>query len=394
MRILHGFLLNFSKKEVHPMKLSNHNLNLRYYLSVIYHAVVFLFISFNLLNAQNLETGNTKTQKIQSENSKQPNATTKKSTTKKSATKKSTTKKSTTKKHVTKENTSKNIQPKETDNQLKNQVFTMISNLREAFKTSKENDDFKLMSLAVLPFKASETDAQIQEIAFALGELFATNLSGEEGIILVERSRIDDVMKELKKVSQGEISVSGAAKLGKLVGASHVLLGTVVSVGANFQITVRIVDSETGVILKATDGDAPRKDFIAFSKDVVEEKNKSGAMFRSMVIPGWGQNYNQQEIKGWIITGATLLTLGAAATYGIMGMNAEEAYQENKLNTVSQRDQGNQYYSISNRLLMVGGAIWLYGVIDAFIFGRQSNEINLKGWVDSKSSGLIWEQNF
>ena len=41
--------------------------------------------------------------------------------------------------------------------------------------------------------------------------------------------------------------------------------------------------------------------------------------FRSLIVPGWGQSYNRQPVKGLVFGGLAVATIGGAVAYHLMG---------------------------------------------------------------------------
>ena len=276
------------------------------------------------------------------------------------------------------------------DEQVSKASKLLIKALQEELKT----EDLAFTTLAVLPFKALDTGAKKLELASALTELFSTQLSSNGQIMSVERSRIDGVINELNRLKKGEISVKGAAQAGKLLGAKHVLIGSITTIGAELQVTIRLVVSETGVVLAGEMLRAPRKEFVSFHRDVVVTKSKIGAAIRSAIIPGWGQLYNNQKIGAYVGLLGSLASLGTAASYIYLGSMAEAKYLENKRSTVPERQIANEHYSKARIALMSYAAIWTYAIFDSYISGQSDPVIDLKGWVDTNSAGLVFNGEF
>ena len=276
---------------------------------------------------------------------------------------------------------------------LKPQINHVMAQLQATFKAQSQTPG-QLFTVAVMPLKALDAGAKEANVVAALTELCATRLSEMPGVIQVERGRIDSVINELKRSQSGQLSPKYAAQAGKLIGASHVLLGTVSTVGANLQISVRLVTAETGVVLKGASALVPRQDLVAFSKDVVLVKSRGGALFRSLLIPGWGQIYNGDSTKGWLFLSASAILVGSAGTYALLGRQAETEYQDNTQQTVPRRRVANQHYGKVNTLLLTAGALWITAALDAVLSWRDTRQINLKGWVGQGTGGLSMTGSF
>ncbi|MCX6375505.1 MAG: FlgO family outer membrane protein, partial [Armatimonadetes bacterium] len=65
---------------------------------------------------------------------------------------------------------------------------------------------------------------------------------------LVERSRLDEVLRELRIQNSGLVDSSTAKKLGKLVGARAVLVGSISDRKDCYVINARIIDTESGLV--------------------------------------------------------------------------------------------------------------------------------------------------
>ena len=135
--------------------------------------------------------------------------------------------------------------------------------------------------MAVLPFKVLDPEAQEHQLGRVSSELLSSRLSQNPKILQVERDRLDSVVSELKRSERGDLSKDGAISVGKLLGANNIVLGSIASSGADYLITARVVDSETGRVVTAADQIFPKAGMVAISEDVVEVKTKLGSAIRS-----------------------------------------------------------------------------------------------------------------
>ncbi len=119
--------------------------------------------------------------------------------------------------------------------------------------------------VAVMPFgyKADPAHAGIEK---GLADALAAELVKTKKVRIIERERIDILLKELVLGQTGVVDSAGAARVGKQLGAQAYLLGTVVSVSirdewrsvkfaekttrwADIEAEAKIVDIETGEVL-------------------------------------------------------------------------------------------------------------------------------------------------
>ena len=68
---------------------------------------------------------------------------------------------------------------------------------------------------------------------------------------IVERAQIDNVLKEQNFGLSGNVSDESAARIGHMLGADAVTIGTLTRIGNRISVNIKIVDSETGSILSS-----------------------------------------------------------------------------------------------------------------------------------------------
>ncbi len=88
------------------------------------------------------------------------------------------------------------------------------------------------------------------DFGVGLQQMLLTELSQSSNLRIIERGRLNELMKEQDLAAQGRVQADGAARIGKLVGARYVILGSFTDVYGQFRMDTRVVDVETGEILK------------------------------------------------------------------------------------------------------------------------------------------------
>ncbi|MCU0638777.1 MAG: hypothetical protein MUF59_02765 [Candidatus Krumholzibacteria bacterium] len=99
---------------------------------------------------------------------------------------------------------------------------------------------------AVLPFATGAGDG---ELGNAAGNFMESRLSGVPGLKLIERARVDDIVKELALQKSGLVDKGSAVKAGKLLGAALIITGNIDRAGADLVVSARVIDVATGGIL-------------------------------------------------------------------------------------------------------------------------------------------------
>jgi len=83
----------------------------------------------------------------------------------------------------------------------------------------------------------------------AISAMLVTEFSGREGIRIVERAELNDLLREQDLNLSGRIEESDAIEVGKMLGVQYVLHGQVTSIADNLRMDIRAVDVETSEIV-------------------------------------------------------------------------------------------------------------------------------------------------
>jgi curli biogenesis system outer membrane secretion channel CsgG len=120
--------------------------------------------------------------------------------------------------------------------------------------------------LAVFPFTAGALltgpavdTATTNALAVGLQQMLLTELSQNSNLRVVERSLLREVLEEQNLGASGRVDAQTAARIGRLVGARYAVAGAFMEAGA-FRMDARIIDVETGEILRAQEVRGRRND--------------------------------------------------------------------------------------------------------------------------------------
>ncbi|MBI5554706.1 MAG: hypothetical protein HY920_02485 [Elusimicrobia bacterium] len=116
-------------------------------------------------------------------------------------------------------------------------------------------------------------------------------------------------------------------------------------------------------------------------------KSPMTAAFRSLMLPGWGQFFNEQPTKGLIFAGAELVAVGTAF---MMSSKANSTYSDYETKrTSSLYDDYSSQIDTANMFVYLAAAIWAGNVFDAYLSadsGTSTKSIKSK---KSKKSSTI-----
>ena len=256
-------------------------------------------------------------------------------------------------------------------------VQVQLRKLADKFAdTMKSMPDGKYGMIAVMKFGESGKMVKDKELGALVSVELMTYLHKDHGFDLVERDKLDKIMKELSLQQSGLIDDSTAAKIGKMASAQSLVLGMVSEVGSDFVVNARLVSVETAKVLVTENISIPIAGMVAFSSDAIVLRTKTGALFRSLVVPGWGQIYNKQEIKGGIYLGLTVAFFATAIVFELEGNSLVSQYKKSTdpEQIASLKKNAEDKYLIRNIGIYCGIAMWAINVVDAYVFGMDVNK--------------------
>ena len=113
--------------------------------------------------------------------------------------------------------------------------------------------------IAVLPFENGGSYGQDKENFEALEKgiagMLISELAQNPAARIVDRSSVQRLLDEQNLGKDGRADAATAAKIGKLVGARYMVMGSFVDLYGRFRVDARIVDVETSEILKVVRSD-------------------------------------------------------------------------------------------------------------------------------------------
>lgn len=143
-------------------------------------------------------------------------------------------------------------------------VMTVLSLVPVLLGAQARNQDTR-PGIAVLPFNNGGSYGQGKEDFDALERgiagMMISELAQNPAARVVERQEIQRLLDEQNLGAQNRVDPQTAAKVGKLVGARYVVLGTFVDFYGDFRVDVRLVNTETGEIVK-TESERMQRDHL------------------------------------------------------------------------------------------------------------------------------------
>jgi TolB-like protein len=179
-------------------------------------------------------------------------------------------------------------------------VLTVLS-LVPVLLVAQRNQDTR-PGIAVFPFTNGGSYGQGKEDFDALERgiagMMISELAQNPAARVVERQEIQRILDEQNLVGQNRVDPQTAAKIGKLVGARYVVAGTFIDFYGDFRVDVRLVNVETGEIIK-TESERMQRDHMF---DII--RNVATRLMKDVNLPALQRQASDQRMGRQVPTEA------------------------------------------------------------------------------------------
>jgi TolB-like protein len=135
-----------------------------------------------------------------------------------------------------------------------------------------------LQTLAVMDFTNNSITRRedYEGLSKGLPSIMINNLTGGTDLQVIERERIEWLLKELKLQKQsGKVDQSTAVRTGKLLGANAVVFGSFIATKDKMNISARVVKVETGEVMFGDQVQGSPDEFFDLIKELSQKVTKS-----------------------------------------------------------------------------------------------------------------------
>lgn len=124
-------------------------------------------------------------------------------------------------------------------------------------------------SLGIPPFEVASADTALAALGYGLADLLITDLARSQKLLVVDRIRLDAVLRELRLVESGRVDAETAPRVGRLVQAGRLVLGRLRDrPGGGLAIEAGIADVATGQLRSSVSAGARLEDILEAEKEL------------------------------------------------------------------------------------------------------------------------------
>ncbi len=178
----------------------------------------------------------------------------------------------------------------------------MVLSMVPALLVAQQRGQDTRPGIAVLPFNNGGSYGQQKEDFDALERgiagMMISELGSNPAARVVERQEIQRLVDEQNLGAQGRVEAGSAAKIGKLVGARYMVMGTFVDFYGDFRVDVRLINAETGEVVK-TESERMQRDHLY---DII--RNVAGRLMKDANLPALPRQASDQRMSRQVPTEA------------------------------------------------------------------------------------------
>lgn len=231
--------------------------------------------------------------------------------------------------------------------------------------------------IVVFPFLELDPNAQNSGLGDVSRHLLSYRLVKRSGIISADQKMLEATISELPTDPLGRFAIDEARAAGFIVGADTLLIGTISTTGNGYLIDARAIDVNSGDRLVEASQEFDAVKFKEYAEVVREERTVLGGVWRSALVPGWGQMYHKNYGRG-ITYGAIF---SSAFISGVVAGLAGNVYSDrytssNAQDGIKYRDQANRAYVQANVFLAIAGLMWSSSVADSWLTSEDHYNID------------------
>jgi curli biogenesis system outer membrane secretion channel CsgG len=120
-------------------------------------------------------------------------------------------------------------------------------------------------------FSTGKYKESLGDLSKGLADFFQYDFSKYSGVRVVERDKLDYLLRELKLSQEGKIDPATAVRVGKMLGAQYMVFGSITQIDKkDARMVVRVVNVETSEIVTTADREG-KPDFVEMEKELVKD---------------------------------------------------------------------------------------------------------------------------
>jgi len=114
--------------------------------------------------------------------------------------------------------------------------------------------------LSIFAFEDRTRKSELTWLRTGLADMLVAELAGHSSLTIVQRERVEEIIREQALQVSGRVSDHSTVKIGRLMGANVVMTGRLIVVDALLRIDAQFISVEEGTVLGAVAAEGPVRD--------------------------------------------------------------------------------------------------------------------------------------
>jgi TolB-like protein len=140
--------------------------------------------------------------------------------------------------------------------------------------------------VAVLYFDNNTDEGKSNPLSKGFADMLITDLSASNEVTVVEREKLQALLDETALQQTKFFDPSTAVRIGKGLGATHVVAGAFMKVAPKMRVDVRLIEISTGTVVLSAKVQGPSNEVFELEQQLVEKfLKKFGVHFQAQALP-------------------------------------------------------------------------------------------------------------
>ncbi len=158
---------------------------------------------------------------------------------------------------------------------------------------------FSANAITILNFDNNSGLKKYNPLGKGLADMLTTDLTYVKGLTIVEREKLQELMKEIKLSKTAFIDQKTAIKLGKGVSAKWILKGSFITIKGILRIDVNIIETDTGKIIDSASVEGSEGSFFKMEKQLIKKIVKAIRTDETKLPDSFEKEAEIKEIKNF-----------------------------------------------------------------------------------------------
>lgn len=204
---------------------------------------------------------------------------------------------------------------------------------------AQQNQDSSKIIVAVIDFKNNSSVFGYDRLERTTAELLKTELSRSTDLLVVERSKLEAILREQALAQAGILATQEAQQVGRLAGADFIISGEINTIGSQFRIDAHLTRVATGQV--------SGEKVTSRSADNIEQMIRLLSQNIVFNLTGKGERLQSVKLRDYRSHWIALGTIALAAATAIFHFDYQDKYD--RYHQTDLFGNFDRYYSDANR---------------------------------------------